>query len=169
MTDEFSFIAPVAEIGLEPKFHTLRPDAAACATIAKRVGAEAVASLTGDLELAGGRDGFSVRGRLRASLVRQCVVSLEPMQEEIDEAFEMRFERDLVDDEDDDSPVYREPLDFDQIDLAELLVQQLSLMMAPHPRKPGAAPPAPLGAKDVIDGPFASLKRLVDDGSESPP
>lgn len=168
MTDDFSLVVHVADLGPETAHFTVSADGPARDRIADRLGVEAVKSLDAELDVVGGGDRVSLKGRVRAALVRQCVVSLEPMEEEIDETFEIRFERNLTDVEDDDGPIYREPLESQSIDLAEIAVQQVSLAMAPHPRKPDAKPPVPLGAADVIDGPFAALKRLVDDGSESP-
>lgn len=99
-------------------------------------------------------------GVLRARLVRECVVSLEPFAVDLKEAFRVRFvpegtESDDDDPESDDEVGYAGAA----IDLGEALVEQLALTLDPYPRKPGAE--LPPEANDPDDNPFAGLQRLV--------
>lgn len=99
-------------------------------------------------------------GVMRASLIRECVVSLEPFPVRIEEKFRVRFvpagsESDDEDPESDDELVYEGA----DIDLGEALVEQLALSLDPYPRKPGAV--LPPEASDAEDSPFAALGRLV--------
>jgi uncharacterized metal-binding protein YceD (DUF177 family) len=105
---------------------------------------------------------IEVEGRIIAKLVRACVVSLEEMDEEIDETFavtfteeqqparEGEFEADL------DAP---EPIEGGVVDFGAVLLEQLVLAMDPHPRIEGAAPVEDPGAGARIS-PFDVLERL---------
>ena len=56
----------------------------------------------------------------------------------------------------------REPLETATIDLADMLVQHLSLSLDPHPRKPGAKSLLEDYRDAASPSPFAVLKGLVD-------
>jgi uncharacterized metal-binding protein YceD (DUF177 family) len=100
-----------------------------------------------------------VEGSLSASLTRECVASLELMDEQVTEMFELEFSRvasaDAVDPFDIEAP---EVIEGDKLDLGELLVQQLSLAMAPFPRKPDTPSLAEAYAPPEKVSPFAALK-----------
>jgi hypothetical protein len=97
-------------------------------------------------------------GWLRARAIRECVVSLEPFEEETEEKFRLRFvpagtESEVEDPESDDELGYQEGV----IDLGEAAAEQFALALDPWPRKPGAELPAAAGDEG---GPFAALARL---------
>jgi uncharacterized metal-binding protein YceD (DUF177 family) len=109
----------------------------------------------------GKREGEIVaEGHLRATLLRECVVTLELFHSKIDERFRIRFvpsgsEANDEDPESDDEIPYEGAA----IDLGEAAVEQLALTLDPYPRKPGAT--LPDEATDAESGPFAGLARLV--------
>ena len=126
-----------------------------------------VEALSGEA-LAARRAGLiEVEGRVRATLTRQCVASLDDMAEVIDEAFvvtytEHRPAREEAEAEADlDAP---EPIEDGRLDLGQVLLEQLVLAMAPHPRKPGAEAPADPGAGARIT-PFDVLAGLAANGA----
>ena len=97
-------------------------------------------------------------GRLRASVVRECVVTLELFDELIDESFRVRFVPAGSESDDDDPEADDEiPYEGAAIDLGEATVEQLALTLDPYPRKPGAE--LPPEAVDIDFGPFAALLR----------
>lgn len=157
---EFSAPLPVAALDGGPVRRTLEADAAARKRLARRFDAPAIEALSGEVLLE--RDGRDVvaMGHVRGTVERTCVVTLEPMIETIASPFRVRFVRDL-----DAAPVEDdldvEPLTGDAIDLGELLAQQASLALAPHPRKPGASVDA-ARLRDPSDaGAFAGLADLA--------
>jgi hypothetical protein len=142
---------------------TIEADAAARAAVAARLGVPALEHLSGAFRLTPISDGVEIRFLLEARAARECVVSLEPMTEEIREHFALRLERargSRAVDADDEWA--HEPLEGDSIDLGELLIQHLSLALDPHPRKPGARGLLQ-DYRDAASSPFANLKRLIDD------
>jgi uncharacterized metal-binding protein YceD (DUF177 family) len=87
-----------------------------------------------------------VEGRLRGKIVQACVLTLDPVNQELDDAFRVVFKKDLSDERDPesgeavlsahaDSP---EPLSGNLLDVGEIVAEQLSLMADPYPRRPGA-------------------------------
>lgn len=99
-------------------------------------------------------------GRLRATVVRECVVTLELFDEVIDERFRIRFVPAGTESDDGDPEADDEiPYEGAAIDLGEATVEQLALTLDPYPRKPGAE--LPPDASDIEMGPFAALARLA--------
>jgi hypothetical protein len=111
----------------------------------------ASASLDLTLEKAGR---VHVTGRVRGRIGQTCVVSLDPIENDLDEAIDLIFAPPeqipqlaaLVDEaaeSDADIPDPPEPIVNGMIDLGRLATDALFLGIDPYPRKPGAKPPVP--------------------------
>ncbi|MEL7202382.1 MAG: YceD family protein [Pseudomonadota bacterium] len=170
---EFSRLVTASKIPADGQTIDLIPDTDTLALIAKRFAIPAIAAVKGTLTLVPTAHGVQICGRFTAALTRECVASLEPLAEHIDETVDVTFDR-RVTDGDEDAIMDQladgqdaEPLRGDDIDVGEFLVQQLSLAMDPFPRKPGApslverygAAPEP-SAFDALK----ALKPVNDDG-----
>jgi hypothetical protein len=87
-----------------------------------------------------------VEGRLRGRIVQACVLTLDPVIQELDDAFRIVFKRGLADERDPESgetvlsaqPDSPEPLSGNLLDIGEIVAEQLSLAADPYPRRPGA-------------------------------
>jgi hypothetical protein len=109
-----------------------------------------------------------IMGRVRARVGQTCVVSLDPIENEIDESIDLIFAppeqipelADLVDDDLDRDTDPPEPIENGVIDLGRLATDALFLGIDPHPRRPGAVFDPPVVAADPQDHPFAALKAL---------
>jgi len=145
----------------------IAPTGAEAVAIARLLGANAVRKMrfVGRLEPAG-RGGWRLEGRLGATVVQPCVVTLEPVTTRIDQPVRRTWLPDVgrrpvaevvVDADADDEP---EPLG-DRIDLGLVATEALALAVPAYPRKPGAAlrPPAD-EAEDERPRPFAALAAL---------
>ncbi len=117
----------------------------------------------------GGR--FHVGGRVQARVGQTCVITLEPVSNDIDEPIDLVFAppeqipvlSDLVDEAADSEvelPDPPEPIVNGQIDLGRLATDALFLAIDPYPRREGAVFEAPVVAVDPEDHPFAALKAL---------
>ncbi|HTO67198.1 MAG TPA: DUF177 domain-containing protein [Bradyrhizobium sp.] len=117
----------------------------------------------------GGR--VHVAGRLQARVGQTCVVTLDPIESDIDEAIDLVFVppeqvkqlSDLVDeaeDSDADVPEPPEPIEDGVIDLGRLATDVLFLAIDPYPRKEGAVFEPRVAAPDPEEHPFAALKAL---------
>lgn len=110
-----------------------------------------------------------VTGHVRARIGQTCVVTLDPIETEIDEPIDLMFAppeqipalSDLADDatdaDDVDPP---EPIEGGVIDLGRLATDALFLAIDPYPRKPDAVFDHETTPSDPKDHPFAALKAL---------
>lgn len=113
--------------------------------------------------------GIKIAGTLSAKAVQSCVVTLEPVREVINSAFERRYlPGDLLGPEANESDVIVDPEGEDppealtnEIDLGQTLVEELSLGLNPYPRKEGIAFEAKAEAGgEQKTNPFAALAKL---------
>src|SRR5206468_2729455 len=120
----------------------------------------------------GGR--FHVVGSLRARVGQTCVVTLDPIETDIDEPIDLVFAppeqipelSDLVDEAAESEgaiPDPPEPIVNGFIDLGRLATDALLLALDPYPRKPGVVFDPPVEPDDPEDHPFAALKALKPD------
>jgi uncharacterized metal-binding protein YceD (DUF177 family) len=117
--------------------------------------------------LSGGR--VQVTGRVRAEVRQTCVVTLDPVDNRIDEAVDLIFVppeqiREMADSVDDDGePEPSDPpeaIERGLIDLGRVATDALLLGLNPYPRKPDAQFAAPAEPDDPDEHPFAALKAL---------
>ena len=141
-------------------------DAQTREAIAKAAGVVALPRLKAQFDLMRvGNDGLRVSGRVTATVVQNCVVTLEPIESEIDEAVDLIFTPDaaavgeaagLQSAEAGDPPA---PLRNGLADLGAVATEFLLLGIDPYPRKPGAVfDTAPAG--DPSHRPFEALQAL---------
>ena len=170
-TPEFCREIPVSAIEAAPSVHPVEADAKERTALARRLGIVELQALSGEVTLRRRADQrtFEAAGTLQAKVVQECVVTLDPFESTVEDRFDLRFapeaaSRKALDlDPDEDAP---EPLEGDSIDIGELVAQQLSLALNPHPRKPGAkitedvAGAEDIGNGDERPGPFARLAEL---------
>jgi hypothetical protein len=145
----------------------IKADEEVRARLAVLAGVPAVPQLGISADVTRHGEGLRAAGRLTARVAQTCVVTLEPIENTIDEPFDILF---LPQDvagavparpdpkEVDDT---REPLINGAADLGAVATEFLLLGIDPYPRKPGAKFSGP--AEDrAADSPFASLSRLKD-------
>ena len=147
---------------------------AECAAIAARLLVPAVGALSCRFRLTPAGNGVvSAEGVLSARVTQECVVTTDPFEAEVQEAFRVRFvpeaqfvepeEEDLLDLEADDEI----PYPGHHIDLGEAAVEQLALALDPYPRKPGATldeAALPSDPEEAPASPFAALARRARPG-----
>ena len=158
---EFSYEIELGDLGKTGKVFRLSATEEQRARVAARLGTPSVEKLEGEMRVTSTKTAIRIEGSIDAALTRECVASLEPMQEEVSETFEIDFLRtppDDADGEDWDAPDVHEG---DSLDLGELLVQQLSLAMDPFPRKEGAKSLAEAYAPKENISPFAALQGVI--------
>lgn len=150
---------------------SLDPDADARAAVADVLGIPAIRKLrfAGTLTPEGRRD-WRLDAELGATVVQDCVVTLDPVTTRIDETVLRHYvaemdmpETDEIEMPEDDSI---DPLPA-TLDVAEVMIEALALALPHFPRVPGVAPvdvtvtqpgATPLGADEVK--PFAGLADL---------
>jgi uncharacterized metal-binding protein YceD (DUF177 family) len=137
--------------------------------LAQRFGVLAVPALTADVAVHAERGGtWRVEGRVKATVVQACGITLEPVEQLIDEPFTLRFssDREEIDRETGELIVgveAAEPLEGDSLDIGEIVADEFGVAIDPFPRRPEARlddilPPDP--ASREASGPFAALAAL---------
>jgi uncharacterized metal-binding protein YceD (DUF177 family) len=142
-------------------------DASARAAIAKLAGVVAVPRLEATFEVTlHGRGGLRVVGAVSATVEQACVVTLEPIENVIEEPIDLVFvpgsalpvpvDGGEVEIPADDAP---EVLINDSVDLGAIATEFLTLGVDPYPRKRGVVFEAPAAADEKAH-PFAALAAL---------
>ncbi|MCC8427775.1 DUF177 domain-containing protein [Reyranella aquatilis] len=120
-----------------------------------------------------------VEGRLKGRIVQACILSLDPVTQELDDAFRLVFAENVTEDLDPESGEAvlnangdaPEPLTGNMLDVGEIAAEQLSLTADPYPRRPGikledVLPKTKGGARRAAPEPrrhpFAGLAALKD-------
>jgi len=179
--DPWRAFVPVAQIPDTGLHRDIEADEATRRAMADIAGLRDISSARASFDLtarSGGR--VQVAGRVQARVGQNCVVTLDPIESDIEEEVDLIFApsdqipelAEPADDEDDgaidmtDAP---EPIENGIIDLGRLATDVLYLAIDPYPRKEGAVFEPEVTAHDPEDHPFAALKSLqIDPGKAKP-
>lgn len=150
------------------------PDDEARADVATFLSIPAVGPLRARLHVARhGRSGLRVTGEVKGRVVQTCVVTLEPVDQEIAEEIDTIYAPE-------DSPILNieltpeelaseesdiEPMAQGSIDLGGLVLEHVALGLDPYPRKQGVEFESV--KEDEEPSPFAALSRLRDRGGDA--
>jgi hypothetical protein len=161
-------VEDVAETG---QHFELAADESVRATVARVAGLRELPRLQANFDVTRrGAGGLHVAGLVSATVGQNCVVTLEPLANEIEEAVDLLFlpRRDPAPEEDGETEPRDvkwndpEPLVDGVVDLGALATEFLILGLDPYPRKPGAVFEPPPD-QTPIGGPFAALAKLGKD------
>jgi hypothetical protein len=170
--DPWSVRVTVAQIPDTGLHRDIEADRTARVAMAELAGLREILSVRATLDVtpkSGGR--VHVAGRVRARIGQTCVVTLDPIENDIDEPIDLIFVppeqipqlADLVDEaaeSDAGIPDPPEPIVNGVIDLGRIATDALFLGIDPYPRGPDAVFEPPVVAADPDDHPFAALKAL---------
>jgi uncharacterized metal-binding protein YceD (DUF177 family) len=177
--DPWRVLVNVAQIPDSGLHREIEADASARAVMAEAASLRDISSMRAAFDLSN-RSGGRVRvaGRVQAKVGQTCVVTLEPIENEIDEEVDLIFApaeeiASQIDADDDDGESMiadpLEPIENGMIDLGRLATDVLYLAIDPYPRKQGAVFEPKLIAVDPEDHPFAALKALQTEPDKSAP
>jgi uncharacterized metal-binding protein YceD (DUF177 family) len=144
----------IPETGLHLELVAPDPVRAELAKIAK---VREIPQLTAAFDLARQGAGVHVSGKVSARVGQTCVVSLEPMENAVEETVELLFAPGAVAGSGGEEPP--EPLIDGKVDLGALAGEFLLLGIDPYPRKEGAEFVPPKLAESG-EHPFAALETL---------
>lgn len=170
----FSYHVKVGHISANPVEVHVEADKRELAGLAELWDVLSVEKLEADLKISRWkRDGVRIKGDVRAKIVQACVVTLEPVESEINENFEHIF---VPEDSklarapsmdagemvlDPDGPDIPETFTGDTIDAGAVVAEFAALAIDPYPRKPGVEFDGHIedtGESDRKPSPFAVLK-----------
>jgi len=111
-----------------------------------------------------------VEGRLKGRIVQACILSLDPVTQELDDAFRLVFAENVTEDLDPESGEAvlnangdaPEPLTGNMLDVGEIAAEQLSLTADPYPRRPG------IKLEDVLPKPKGGARRAAPEPRRHP-
>jgi hypothetical protein len=137
------------------------------AAVAKLAGLAALPRLVAAFDVTRRGDGLRVVGSVSATVGQTCVVTLEPLENDVEEEVDLLFSPssapEIIEEDgseveitDPDAP---EPLIGGVIDLGAIATEFLILGLDPYPRKPGAVFEQPT-SDDPSSHPFAALAEL---------
>jgi hypothetical protein len=110
-----------------------------------------------------GAGGLRVVGRVLATVGQTCIVTLEPLLNDIEEAVDLIFlpRTGAAEPPKTEAPDGPEPIVDGKVDLGALATESLMIGLDPYPRKPDAVFEPPQ-ADEPQAGPFAALAALKD-------
>ena len=170
----WSAMVRLDEVGEIGRHVELEASEATRAALAKPAGVDAVERLTARFDLTRrGRDRLHVGGEVSGTVRQTCVVTLEPVVNEVTETIDVDFAPPRTRDNDateidldvasaTDEP---EPLLGNALDLGLLATEFFILGIDPYPRKPGVAFDAPKPPSEAAGNPFAALAALQKKGT----
>ncbi len=153
-------VAEVPEIGLHLELEANDKVRHALADLASLTD---LAKLHVTVDLARKGAGVRVTGRVTAQVGQTCVVTLEPLINTVEEAFDLVFlpgiAEPVTERRSDSGEEQPEPLINGRVDLGAIATEFLMLGIDPYPRKPGATFSTPKSDDDSVH-PFAALSAL---------
>jgi uncharacterized metal-binding protein YceD (DUF177 family) len=156
------------DIPIDGEMHHLVADAATRAAVAEFADVAEIGRLEADITTVRHGDGFRVTGQVSAAVGQTCVITLEPLQNEVSESIDLLYLRNPPDDgetrDEQEEPgkigdERIEVLSGRTIDLGAIATEFLMLGIDPYPRKPEAVFAPPEGDTGPSN-PFAELAAL---------
>jgi uncharacterized metal-binding protein YceD (DUF177 family) len=136
------------------------------AGLAALAGVPDLPRLEAAIDLARHGNGLRATGRVSATVGQTCVVTLEPMENQVDESIDVIFTPSSAGDFADQNAIFEaeeppEILSDGTADIGAIAAEFLLLGIDPYPRKPGVefAPPT---QNSTAANPFAALAKLKD-------
>ena len=178
MSGGLQLTVSLKELGDDPLGFDIVPTAEELTALVRQLGVRRLEAMRagGTVALLRGGDALRVEGRLEAQVTQNCVVTLEPVVQSVDERFVLEFGEtadvidvatgELVVVPDQDQP---DPMPAGRLNIGELIAEQLALAIDPYPRKEGADLDAVLrqhglAPADGRENPFAALAALKTKG-----
>lgn len=165
---EFSRLVDVSDIKRAPLRFQLSADGAVRAAIAARFAIARIDRFEATLSLRRTPIGLvHLQGSIAANVVQECIISLEPVEAEISQSFEIYYSEDASGEPGGDLTMddehWPDPIVDGKIDIGEAATEQLGLALDPYPRRDGAAFEAAIddSQPEPSQRPFAGLAQLT--------
>ena len=181
--DLFAYEVKVSHVSANPITVRIAADTADLQRLARQWGVPQVLKFEAELSLGRWkRDGVRVKGHVSSEIVQDCVVTLDPVQQQIEEDVEAvflpensRLAQRAVDGNgemflDPDGPDLPELFTGDSIDVGAVAAEFAALSIDEYPRKPGLDYADRIESDPSVDkkpSPFAVLQGLKRDDSAS--
>lgn len=170
----FSYLVKVGHISANPVTVRVSADDKERAGLARLWSVLDVKDLHAELQISRWkRDGLRIRGKVQAKIVQACIVTLDPVESDIEEELDQLFvpedsklAKKVLDPNgemflDPEGPDLPETFVGDTIDAGDIVAEFAALAIDPYPRAPGAEFKDHIESTDETDkkpSPFAVLK-----------
>jgi uncharacterized metal-binding protein YceD (DUF177 family) len=159
----WSVVVAVQDVPETGKRFDLAADEQVRAEVARIAGLRALPRFEASFDVSRrGRDGLHVTGSVSATVGQTCVVTLDAIESEVNEAVDLIFAPAPDGDRENAGDTRQEgiePMVGGRVDLGAIATEFLVLGVDPYPRKPGVAFEAPSAAQSG-GNPFAALSAL---------
>lgn len=140
---EFSRTVRIDTLGTAPRAIAIEANEAEREALARRFGFVSLSSLTANIDVSRREDIVIVRGTLSAALAQSCVATGVPVEERVEEGFEVEFRPHPATAAEEEIELGEAEMDvifYDGAlaDLGEAAAETLSLSVQPFPRSPAA-------------------------------
>ncbi|MGV3770875.1 MAG: YceD family protein [Sphingobium phenoxybenzoativorans] len=140
---EFSRIVRLDQVGKLSGAQIVKPTEEERLALARRFGLLSLDDMEARYSLAEENGALTARGSLRATLSQSCIATGEPVPEEVDTSFAVRFVPSSAEPSDDEIELDDDDCDTifysgESIDIGEAVAETLALAMTPYPRSPNA-------------------------------
>lgn len=176
---DLSLSIPSADVTADARSYKIEASKTEMDALVERFKISSLESLIADLSVfsTSDYDAIIVSGNIKAQLKQYCIVSLDPVEETINEDFKLMLVSPEVADQFDDDEMYLDPKapDYDAfeggaLELGEIVAQTMSVMMNLYPRRDDAEltavknPAVSINADlEKKPNPFAALSKLNDE------
>lgn len=136
---EFSYLIDTNNLENLPDEWTLEPSQSECEAIQKRLHLKGLSNFKARITLKKDVNAkiFHLWMDVTATVVQECVVTLDPIAEQLKECFQLILQPGPLEDQDfEHLPEIIELPKGGVVDMGELMIQNLSLMLTPFPKKP---------------------------------
>lgn len=167
---EFSRLVDCTRLSRSAETHAIEASEGERKALAGRLGLVSLGRLYAKVDLTRNADGLvRLKADFEARYLQSCIVTLQPVHQELAEKFELFFKEDAglndnkalevtIEDE-----LWPEPLKEGSVDIGEAVSQQLALALDPYPKAPGAVFEAE--AERVVEAeranPLAEIGKLM--------
>lgn len=169
LVSEFSHIVDVRDLPQDGEEYEISATEAERTGLAERFGLMRLDGLTAKLRLdRRARGAVRLTGKILARVTQTCVVTLEPVEDEVEIDLDIVFRPDFDDlaleNPDFDNEEDFEPLTGDSVDIGEIVTGELALSLNPYPRAPSAPMIGPDSGDPEVSSaranPFKALEAL---------
>jgi uncharacterized metal-binding protein YceD (DUF177 family) len=175
----FSYPVKVGHVSANPVTVTISADQSDLRRLAAQWGVLEVRAFEAKIDIGRWkRDGIRLKGRVTATVVQECVVTLDPVEQKIDEDLEAlflpensRLAKRMTDGSgemflDPEGPDLPDTFSGDTIDVGAVAAEFAALAIDPYPRKPGLDYADRIESDETVEkkpSPFAVLQGLKRD------
>ncbi len=166
MSYNLDYSINIDKIGNKPKYIYIEASKTDACDLANLFGVIELGDIKANVDIKRNKNTLTVKGSISCYVIQECVISLEPVKNNIEENFEVHFDLNekIYTDDNILSPNIIEQLKGDKLNIGKIITEQISLAIPDFPKKENAkftsyieAPEAVEKIESKTHKPFAKL------------